>query len=339
MHHLFLGIQPKFLALSPYTPAVKRSISIAAKNLNVGNMNTNAVVTTLPIIAGFVGADAVADILATGMHESEDNALLVDIGTNTEIVVGNKEDMICCSCASGPAFEGVHIKDGMKAVSGAIEKVSITPNLEVEYETIGGEKPRGLCGSAVIDAVAEMFKHNIIDQHGKFNPNVETPRLKRTDEGFLEFIIAWRNETATGREITITQRDVRELQLAKAAIHTGCSILLKKRKLEEKEINTLFLAGAFGNYINPENAKVIGLIPDVPAEKIKFVGNTAVMGAKMALLSKGIRQAAESLIRVVRYHELAADPDFNSEFINAIPIPNRVIDKFPSAKKYVKDLA
>jgi len=338
MHHLFLGIQPKYLALSPYTPAVKRSISIAAKNLNIGNMNTNGVVTTLPIIAGFVGADAVADILATGMHESEDNTLLVDIGTNTEIVVGNKEDMICCSCASGPAFEGVHIKDGMKAVSGAIERVRITPNLEVEYETIGGGKPRGLCGSAVIDAVAEMFKHGIIDHHGKFNTNVETPRLKRTDEG-LEFIIAWRNETATGREITITQRDVRELQLAKAAIYTGCSILMKRKKLEEKEINTLFIAGAFGNYINPENAKVIGLIPDVPAEKIKFVGNTAVMGAKMALISKGIRQAAESLIRVVRYHELAADPDFNSEFINAIPIPNRVIDKFPSAKKYVKDLA
>jgi uncharacterized 2Fe-2S/4Fe-4S cluster protein (DUF4445 family) len=336
MHHLFLGIQPKYLALSPYTPAVKRSISIAARNLNVDNMNTNGVVTTLPIIAGFVGADAVADILATGIHESEDNALLVDIGTNTEIIVGNKEDMICCSCASGPAFEGVHIKDGMKAISGAIERVRITPNLEVEYETIGGEKPRGLCGSAVIDAVAEMFKHGIIDNHGKFNPNVATPRLKR-NEG-LEFIIAWQYETATGKEITITQKDIRELQLAKAAIYTGCSILLKRKKLEEKDVGTLFMAGAFGNYINPVNAKVIGLIPDVPAEKIKFVGNTAVSGAKMALISEETRQAAESLIKIIRYHELAADPDFNSEFINAISIPNSVIDRFPSVKKYIQDL-
>jgi len=333
MHHLFLGIQPKYLALSPYTPAVKRSISIAAKNLSIGNMNTNGVVTTLPIIAGFVGADAVADILATGMHESEDNTLLVDIGTNTEIVVGNKEDMICCSCASGPAFEGAHIKDGMKAVTGAIERVRITSNLEVEYETIGGGKPRGLCGSAVIDAVAEMFKHGIIDCHGRFNPNMATPRLKRTDG--VEFIIAWQNETATEKEITITQKDIIELQLAKAAIYTGCSILLKRKKLEEKDIDTLFIAGAFGNYINPENAKVIGLIPDVPTDKIQFIGNTAVTGAKMALISKEIRQTAESLIRTIRYHELAADPNFNSEFINAIPIPNRIAERFPSVKKYI----
>ena len=334
MHHLFLGIQPKYLALSPYTPAVKRSISLAAKNFNIGNMNPRGVVTTLPIIAGFVGADAVADILATGMHESEDNTLLVDIGTNTEIVVGNKEDMICCSCASGPAFEGAHIKDGMKAVTGAIERVRITPKLEVEYETIGGGKPRGLCGSAVIDAVAEMFKHGIIDHHGRFNPNVATPRLKRTDEG-LEFIIAWRNETATGKEITVTQKDVREIQLAKAAIYTGCSILMKKKKLNEENVNILFIAGAFGNYINPENAKVIGLIPDIPTRKIKFVGNTAVTGAKMALLSERVRKSADSLLRVIQYHELAADPEFNLEFINAIPIPNKIVDRFPSVKKYL----
>ena len=316
MHHLFSGIQPKYLALSPYTPAVKRSISLSAKNFNIDNMNPSGVVTTLPIIAGFVGADAVADILATGMHESEDNALLVDIGTNAEIIVGDKEDMVCCSCASGPAFEGAHIKDGMKAVTGAIERLRITPNLEVEYETIGGEKPRGLCGSAVIDAVAEMLKHGIINCHGRFNLNEATPRLRRTDES-LEFIIAWQNETVTGREITITQKDIRELQLAKAAIYAGSSILLKKKNLKKEEINTLFIAGAFGNYINPENAKVIGLIPNIPTKKIKFVGNTAVIGAKMALISKRIRESAKSLLKTVRYYELAADPNFNSEFINA----------------------
>jgi len=338
MHHLFLGIQPKYLALSPYTPAVKRSISLMAKNLNINQMNSRGIITTLPLIAGFVGADAVADILATGIHESEGNVLLVDIGTNTEIIVGNREDMICCSCASGPAFEGVHIKDGMKAVTGAIERIRITRNFEVEYETIGGVKPRGLCGSAVIDVVAEMFKHGIIDCHGKFNLSVSIPRLKRTERGF-EFVIAWRNETATGREITITQKDIRELQLAKAAIYTGCSILMRKKNLREYDISTLFIAGAFGSYINPENAKIIGLIPDIPTEKIKFVGNTAVMGAKMALISKEVRQTAELLSKLVRYHELAADPDFHSEFINAIPIPNRIIDRFPSVKKYIQSFA
>jgi len=338
MHHLFLGIQPKYLALSPYTPAFKGSITLMAKNLNINQMNSGGIITTLPLIAGFVGADAVADILATGIHESEDNVLLVDIGTNTEIIVGNKEDMICCSCASGPAFEGVHIKDGMKAVTGAIERIRITRNFEVEYETIGGVKPRGLCGSAVIDVVAEMFKHGIIDCNGKFNLSVSIPRLKRTERGF-EFVIAWQNETATGREITITQKDIRELQLAKAAIYTGCSILMRKKNLREYDISTLFIAGAFGNYINPENAKIIGLIPDIPTEKIKFVGNTAVMGAKMALISKEVRQTAESLSKLVRYHELAADPDFHSEFINAIPIPNRIIDRFPSVKTYIQSFA
>jgi len=334
MHHLFLGIQPKYLALSPYTPAIKRSICLAAKNLDIDSMNPRGVVTTFPIIAGFVGADAVAAILATGMHESEDNALLVDIGTNTEIIMGNREDMICCSCASGPAFEGAHIKDGMKAVTGAIERLRITANLEVEYETIGVGKPRGLCGSAVIDAVAEMFKHGIIDYHGRFNPNGTTPRLKRTDGG-LEFIIAWQNETATGKEITVTQKDIREIQLAKAAIYSGCSILMKKKKLSEKNVNTLFIAGAFGNYINPENAKVIGLIPDIPTAKIKFVGNTAVTGAKMALISRKARKSINSILRVVQYHELAADPNFNSEFINALYIPHKIIDRFSSIKKYL----
>jgi uncharacterized 2Fe-2S/4Fe-4S cluster protein (DUF4445 family) len=223
----------------------------------------------------------------------------------------------------------------MKAVAGAIERIRITQDLEVEYETIGGEKPRGLCGSAVIDVVAEMFKHGIIDFHGKFNTNIPTSRLRKTERGF-EFVIAWKNETATGREITITQKDIRELQLAKAAIYTGCSILMKKKNLREEDIDKLLIAGAFGNYINPENAKIIGLIPDIPTEKVRFVGNTAVMGAKMALISREVREIAESLTKIVRYHELAADPDFNSEFINAIPIPNSIIDRFPSVKKYIQ---
>lgn len=319
MHHLFLGIQPKYLALSPYTPVVKKLISLPAKILNL-NINPNGIITIPPIIAGFVGADAVADILATGIHESEDNTLLVDIGTNTEIIVGNRDDLMCCSCASGPAFEGAHIKDGMKAATGAIERVRITADLEVEYETIGGGKPRGLCGSAVVDAIAEMFKRDIIDRYGKFNPNVVTPRLKKTKRG-MEFVIAWQNETATGKEITITQRDIRELQLAKAAIYTGCSILLKRKNLKEKEINTLFIAGAFGNYINPENAKVIGLIPNVPTENIKFVGNTAVAGAKMALVSCKMRESMKTILKIVRYYELATDPDFNSTFINSLLFP------------------
>jgi len=337
IHHLFFGIQPKYVALSPYVPAVKGTLSLAARDLNV-RANPHGVVTALPIVAGFVGADAIADVLATGIYESEENSLLIDIGTNTEIFVGNKDDLICCSCASGPAFEGAHIRYGMKAVTGAIERIRIKPDLKVEYETIGNVKPRGLCGSAVIDAIAEMFKHGIINNRGRFNPNIETPRLRRGYDGW-EFVIAWRDETMTGREITVTQKDITEIQLAKAAIYSGCSILMKRRKFREEDIDVLFIAGAFGNYVNPENAKIIGLIPDIPTEKIRFVGNTAIAGAKMALISKEVRDVAEYLARVIRYHELAADADFNSEFLNALLIPNRIIERFPSVKKYLQNNA
>jgi uncharacterized 2Fe-2S/4Fe-4S cluster protein (DUF4445 family) len=319
MHHFLLGIQPKYVALSPYTPALKKPISLPARELNI-KVNPGGIVTILPIIAGFVGADAVADALATGIHESEELSLLLDIGTNTEILLGNKDDLICCSCASGPAFEGVHIKYGMKAITGAIERVRIGPDLKVEYETIGDVKPSGLCGSAVIDVVAEMLKNGIINQHGVFNSNIRTERIRRTNNG-LEFVIAWGNQTATGREITVTQKDICELQLAKAAIYTGCSILMKRKNMEEKDINRVFIAGAFGNYINPENAKVIGLIPDIPTERIKFVGNTAVTGAKMALISKEMRKKAEQIANKARYLDLAADPDFNKEFVKALFFP------------------
>jgi uncharacterized 2Fe-2S/4Fe-4S cluster protein (DUF4445 family) len=316
MHHFFLGIQPKYVALSPYTPVLKKTISLTAKELDL-KMNRSGIVTILPIIAGFVGADAVADVLATGIHESEELSLLVDIGTNTEIFLGNKNDLLCCSCASGPAFEGTHIKHGMKAVTGAIERVRINLNLEVEYETIGNVKPSGLCGSAVIDVVAEMLKNGVIDHYGKFNSNLKTKRIRKNNRE-TKFIIAWSNETATGREVTVTQKDIREIQLAKAAISTGCSLLMKKKNVKEKDIDRVFIAGAFGNYINPENAKVIGLIPNVPTEKIKFVGNTAVMGAKMALISKEMRKKAELISKKIRYLELAKDQDFNQEFFKAL---------------------
>jgi len=319
MHHFFLGIQPKYIALSPYTPALKRSISLAAKELNI-KVNRGGMVTTFPIIAGFVGGDAVADVLATGIHEAEAVSLLVDIGTNTEIIIGNKDDLLCCSCASGPAFEGGHIKHGMKAVTGAIERVRICPDMEVEYETIGGVKPSGLCGSAAVDVVAEMFKNGIIDQRGRFNTNIKTKRIRKNDNE-TEFVVAWGDETATGKAITVTQKDINEIQLAKAAIYAGCSILMKRKNIEEKDIDRIFIAGAFGNYINPENAKIIGLIPDVPTERIKFVGNTAVMGAKMALISKEMRMKAELIANKIRYLELANDPNFNREFVKALRLP------------------
>ncbi|MEM3702898.1 MAG: ASKHA domain-containing protein [Candidatus Bathyarchaeia archaeon] len=330
MHHFFLGINPKHVAISPFTPALTGSISFKAKELNI-NMCPEGGVHVLPVIAGFVGADAVADVLASGIHESKEFSLLLDIGTNTEVFVGNYEDMLSCSCASGPAFEGIHIKHGMKAVTGAIEKVSISQDYEVKYKTVNGAAPRGLCGSAMVDVVAEMFKRGIINSRGRFNTDVNTPRLKRVN-GELEFVLVEKGESGIGQDITVTQKDINQIQLAKAAIFAGCWILMKRKNVKPDDIDQLLIAGSFGSYINPENAKLIGLVPDVPIDKIRFVGNTALTGAKMALISEDARKTAEVLSKRTRYLELAADPDFRLEFADAIFIPHKDVSRFPSAK-------
>ena len=337
MHHFFLAIQPKYVALSPFTPAIRRSLDVKAKELNI-KMHPGGNVHVLPVIAGFVGADAVGDILSSGIYESPELSLLLDIGTNTEVFVGNAEDILSCSCASGPAFEGAHIKHGMKAVTGAIEKVRINlDSYEIECETIGDVKPVGLCGSAMVDVVAEMLKSGIVNSNGRFNLDIKTPRLKVVNNA-VEFVLAWGNETMTGKEITVTQKDINEIQLAKAAIFTGCTILMRRKNVKREDLDRVFIAGAFGGYINPENAKFIGLVPDVPTEKMRFVGNTAITGAKMALISNEARETAEMLSKKVRYLELAADPDFNLEFLNATLIPHKDLDRFPSIKKYLRKL-
>ena len=335
MHHLFLAIQPKHVAFSPYTPAIRRAMDIRSQELNI-KMRPTGIVHVLPIIAGFVGADAVADILSSGIHEAEELSLMLDIGTNTEVFVGNLEDILCCSCASGPAFEGAHIKHGMKARTGAIERIYIDQSsYEVEYETVDEAKPIGLSGSALVDSVAEMLKAEIIDRRGRFNRHVNTWRLREVG-GKIEFVLAWEDETGTGKEVAVTQKDIEEIQLAKAAIFTGCSILMKRKKVRNGDLDRVFIAGAFGSYINPENAKIIGLMPDVPTEKIRFVGNTAITGAKMALISKESRKTAETFSKKVRYLELATDPDFHQEFTNALYFPHKDLDKFPSVKEYFR---
>jgi len=335
MHHFLLAIQPKHLAFSPYTPAVRKPTNVKAEKLGI-KINQNGNIHVLPVIAGFVGADAVGDVLSSGIHESTELSLLLDIGTNTEAFVGNADDILSCSCASGPAFEGAHIKHGMKAVTGAIEKVRIIPDTyKVEYETIDDVKPVGLCGSAMVDIVAELLKNGIINHHGRLNSDIETPRLKTVDK-IPEFVLAWENETATGKEITVTQKDIGEIQLAKAAMFTGCSILMKRKNVKKEKIDRILIAGAFGNYINPENAKFIGLVPDVSTEKIEFVGNTAITGAKMVLVSKEARETAEALSKKIRYLELAADPGFSSEFSHALFFPHRDLDRFPSVRKHLK---
>jgi len=334
MHHIFLGIPPDNVALMPYPAALQSPVDVKAKELQL-DLNRGAYVHVLPTIAGFVGGDAVADILATGIHEADELSMLVDIGTNTEIVLGSKDRLASCSCASGPAFEGAHIKHGMRASTGAIEQIWIDPNtFNVGYKTVDGGKPRGLCGSAIVDVVAELFKTKLIDKSGRFNKAISTSRL-RVNEKSTEFVVAWKNEDSAESDIVVTQGDIRVVQLAKAAIYTGASILMKHLGVKPHEIQKVFLAGAFGTYVDPLNAKVIGMYPDVALEGVRFVGNTSGSGARMTLLSLKAREEAERIAKFVEYVELGADPSFQDEFLKATYLPHKELERFSNISKLV----
>lgn len=320
MHHLFLGIQPKYMALAPFTPVTKRAINVSAKEINL-RINPCANIYVLPIIAGFVGGDNVADVLSTRIHKTDEISLLLDIGTNTELTLGNKDGLISCSCASGPAFEGGHIKHGMKAVTGAIERVKInTDTLNIEYETIENTKPVGICGSGLVDIIAELLRYSLLSKTGRLNPEAAIDKFREKD-GLMELTLVQKKDSGTGEDIVITQKDVRELQLAKAAIYTGCAILMKRKGIKIENIKKVYIAGAFGNYLNLENAKTIGLLPDVPSERVAFVGNAAISGARLTLISRKERIEAEQISKTVQYLELGTDLDFEKEFISSIKFP------------------
>ncbi|MEM3148559.1 MAG: ASKHA domain-containing protein [Candidatus Jordarchaeales archaeon] len=336
MHHLALGICPRYLALSPYTPANRKGVNVTARSLGV-KINPSGNVYFLPIIGGFVGADTTGVLLATEIYKRDEICLAIDIGTNTEVILGNKEEILACSCASGPAFEGAHIRHGMRAATGAIERISIKEDLEVEYRTIDGGKPRGICGSAMVDFLAEALKAGLIDVTGVFNKEISSERLRGGERG-LEFVVAWREETSTGEDIVVTQNDIKEILLAKAAIHTGISILMRKKGVAEEDVDVFFVAGAFGSYINPENARIIGMYPELPLEKIRVVGNAAGTGARMALCSREVRETAESVVGKIKYVELAAEAGFQAEFLNSYFLPYADLSKYPETSELLKKL-
>ena len=272
MHHIFLNIDPSYLGVSPFVPFLSSSINLKARDLGL-NINPSANVYVLPVEAGFVGADNVGVILALKPYLQDEYLLIIDIGTNGEIVLGNRERLISASCATGPAFEGAHIKSGMRADAGAIEKIKIDPrSYEVEYKVIGNKKPKGICGSGIIDAVSELFKASLIDNSGRFKKGIKLERLRKGTEG-IEFVIAWAKETAIGRDITITQKDIRTVQLAKAAIYGGSKILLRHLGIEKP--SRVMLAGVFGNYIDVNNAYTLGMFPFTNPSEIIPVGNAA----------------------------------------------------------------
>jgi len=316
MHHIFFGITPKYIARAPYIPSVSESLKYPAKDIGL-NINENGIITSLPLIAGFIGADAVANLIATRIYENDEVSLILDIGTNTEVLLGNSKVILAASAPSGPAFEGAQISCGMKAVAGAIESIKIS-GVDVTYKTIGDTKPKGICGSGLIDLLAEMYRNEIIDRKGKFiianNPRV-------LYDGIPRFVVVWKEESADNRDIVITARDIDELLLAKAAIKSGWLLLCKRFGVNPSDISRVYVAGSFGMHVNADNAISIGLLPPVDKTKVIFIGESAIVGAKMALKSVRARKEAKSIVKnKVKYVELSADPEFYKIYTRAIPL-------------------
>jgi uncharacterized 2Fe-2S/4Fe-4S cluster protein (DUF4445 family) len=332
MHHFFFNINPKSVGFSPYTAVVGRSLDVRARDLGL-KVNAGAYVHSPPNVAGFVGADAVADIIATEVYKAEELTLLVDIGTNVEIVLGNKNQLQACSTPAGPALEGAEISFGMRAVAGAIEAVWIDPkDMSVGYRTIGNQRPKGICGSGIVDAIAEMFKAGIISNSGEIRKELQTPRVRIQDR-VAEFLIAEKEQTAIGKDIVVSQQDLRQIQLAKAAVYTGVLMSMKHLEVELGDIKKVYVAGAFGTYLNSQSARNIGMYHDLPLNRIRYVGNAAGAGARALLKSTALREVASKLAEDIRYFHLGNEPDFQKEFLNALYFPHRELERFPSVKR------
>lgn len=337
MHHLLLGIDTRPLSQAPYTPALHDPLDLKARDVGLSAVADGAYVHLLPIVASFVGADHMGAILAEAPHEQDENWLLVDVGTNAELVLGNRERLICTSTPTGPSFEGAHVEYGMRAADGAIERIEIDgETLLPRYRVIGhdewlpgGEdspKALGICGSGIIDGVAELFRAGIAGPDGRLR-DVDSPNMLRNGDGKpTGFVIAWADETTIGREILISQDDVRQIQLAKAPLYAAAHYLLQAFGLERPD--RILLAGGFGTHIDPLKAMLLGMLPDCPLDRVHGVGNSAGDGARIALLNRSKRQQARELLERIQRIELPVQPDFQDQFMLALHFPH-MTDPYP----------
>jgi uncharacterized 2Fe-2S/4Fe-4S cluster protein (DUF4445 family) len=338
MHHIFLRLDPRFVGLSPFPPVIHRGLDIKARDLGI-KVNPSAYVHVLPNEAGFVGADNVGVLIAEEPHSKDEVQLIIDIGTNGELVLGNRKKLLSCSCATGPALEGAQIKFGMRAAPGAIERIIIDPEThDVDYKVIGRDqwkrssdstdmRAKGICGSGILDALAELYRTGVVLKSGLISAKTGSNRIRPSTEGKgLEFVVAWERETSIGTDIVITQNDIRQVQMAKAALYCGCKLMM--RRLGVQAVDKLKIAGSFGNHVDRLRALVIGLFPDCAVEVIESIGNAAGDGARAALLNREKRAEANEVALEVEYIELTTEPGFQAEFARAMHIPH-MRDAFP----------
>jgi uncharacterized 2Fe-2S/4Fe-4S cluster protein (DUF4445 family) len=350
MHHILLKLNPEYVGLAPFPPVIHHSLDIKARDLGI-NINPSSYMFVLPIEAGFVGADNVGVLIAEEPYKSEENALIIDIGTNGELVLGNRHKLISSSCATGPALEGAQIAFGMRAAPGAIERIVIDPETrEVDYKVIGREawrkysepkemKAKGICGSGILDLLAELYRAGIVTKSGVFNKKAleDHPRFRKNpDNNQPEFVLAWAEESSIDKDIVVTQKDIRQIQLAKGALYAGCKLMVKRMGLDK--VDSVKIAGAFGTHVDREKALIMGLFPDCEIEMIASVGNAAGDGSRAALLNVKKRVEANWCSRNVEYIELTVEGNFQQEFMEAMQLPH-MTDEFPDLRGIVPDEA
>ncbi len=328
MLHFLLGLDPSGIRKGPYISVVTAPPPVRAAEVGI-RINPRGLFYTMPGIGSWVGGDITAGVLATGLYEATQLTMLIDVGTNGEIVLGNRDWMLSCATSAGPAFEGSGVKCGMKAIRGAIERVEISADGQITYRVIGNEEePEGICGSGLIDLIANLFRAGILDRSG--NLVASCSDSVRTTDGQPEFVLVPGGQTRSGRDIVVTQPDIENVLRAKAAIYAGVKTLLESTDHQFDDVEQLFIAGGFGNYLDRRNVITLGMIPDIPLERIRFVGNTSLVGAKMALLSTEAHDTAHEIARIVTYYDLITHPGYFEEFIAAKFLPHTDLSLFPS---------
>jgi len=327
--HLLLGVPANSIRLSPFVTGFN-SLPVL-RGWEVGlHISPDGIVDCLPGIASYVGADITAGVFSSGMDDTAQVTLFMDVGTNGEIVLGSREWLVACACSAGPAFEGAGVQDGMRATRGAIEEVWINSEThDPTYRVIGGGKPLGLCGSGLISLLAEMFMTGVVDKAGHLNTHLDTERIRDGEHG-LEYVVAWANEAHHERDIVITHVDIDNLLRAKGAIYAGYSVLADSVGVPLELIEQMLVGGSFGKYINVEKAVQIGLLPDLPWDRFQFLGNTSVRGAYYALLDRMSRARVKDIASRMTYIELSADNSFYDAFMSALFLPHTDLHRFPS---------
>jgi uncharacterized 2Fe-2S/4Fe-4S cluster protein (DUF4445 family) len=348
MHHILLGLNPEYVGLAPFPPVIHHSLDIKARDLKIG-INDSSYIFALPNEAGFVGGDNVGVLLSEEPYKHDEIQLIIDIGTNGELILGNRHKLVSSSCATGPAMEGAQLAFGMRAAPGAIERIIIDPEtLDVDYKVIGRDetrkfskpedmKAKGICGSGILDVLAELYSSGVITKTGVFNKKYlkEHERFrKNADTGQPEFVLAWKEESSIEKDIVITQKDVRQIQLAKGALYAGCKLMMKRMGVEK--VDKVKIAGAFGTHVDRTKALVMGLFPDCEIESIHGIGNAAGDGCRAALLNVQKRVVADWCSRNVEYLELTVEPTFEQDFSEAMQLPH-MVDKFPHLEDVLPD--